>query len=239
MKLTVMVPVYNEVRTIYEALRALERIKVPDKEVIVIDNYSTDGTRELLKKLEKEDEFKNFKFVYNEKNIVSGSFVKVMEMAKGEYIYVHHSDLEYDPQDAMKMLALAEEGGYDVVFGSRLKKVKDSKLAIIWKRPAFLASILCTALINWWYGKNFTDIIGTKLYRTASIRKVPIGSTGYAFDFEHISRICKLGLKTAEVAVSYHPRSWKEGKKIKPYHLISALFLMFKVKFFEKTKFIS
>ncbi len=229
MKLTVVVPVYNEVKTILQAIKDVEKIKVPDKEVIIIDNCSTDGTRELLKGLKLD----KYKIIYNESNTISGSLINAMKMAKGEYLYSHHSDLEYDPSDAIKMLEVAEQGGYDVVLGSRLKDNKASIWSIVRDRPAFLASIICTALINRWYGKNFTDMIGTQLYRTSSIRKVPVSTYGQGYIFENISRICKRGLKMEEVAVSYRPRSYREGKKIRPYHIINALFAMFRVRYFE------
>ena len=133
----------------------------------------------------------------------------------------------------MELLAVAEKGNYDVILGSRIKNKQVSKLSIIKERPEYLASILCTTLINWWYKKNFTDIIGSRIYRTEAIRKIPIGTIGYGFEFEFISRICKLGLRITEIAIPYQPRSNKKGKKIKPYHLINALIGMFKVRFFK------
>ena len=232
MKLTVIATAYNEVETIRQAINDIDKIRVPDKEVIVIDNCSTDGTRELLKELEAK-EFKQYKYVYNNKNLKCGNFVIGRDMAKGEYLYLHHTDLEYDPSAALDMLAVAEAGGYDVVLGSRLKNSKESSWVTIKKRPEYLATLIATALINRWYDRKFTDIIGTRLYRTSSIRRVPTGTTGYGFEFGFVSRMCKLGLKIAEVAIPYQPRSCKKGKKVKPYHMLNALFELFRVRFFE------
>ena len=229
MKLTVLIPVYNEVKTILQAIEEVEKITVPDKEVIIIDNFSTDGTRELLQGLKHD----KYKIIFNDHNTVSGSLINGMKMAKGDFVYSHHSDLEYDASDALRMLEVAEQGGYDVVIGSRLKGIKGSIWGAVKERPAFLATVICTALINRWYGKDFTDVIGTHLFRTAAICQVPVDDYGQGYIFEHISRICKRGLKMTEVAVSYHPRSYKEGKKIKPYHIINALFAMLKVRLFE------
>lgn len=228
MKLTVMIPVYNEVKTILQAVKEVAKIKEPDKEVIIVDNCSTDGTRELLKQLDPD----KYRIIYNEKNIMAGSLLKAIKIAKGEYFYSHHSDLEYDPGAANEMLAVAEKGGYDVVLGSRLKNNKGSLWQMIRERPAALATILCTALINRWYHKNFTDIIGSRLYRTAAIRKIPVSTTGNGFEFENVSRMCRYGLKMTEIAVAYKPRSWNEGKKIRPYHLANALFALFRVRLF-------
>jgi glycosyltransferase involved in cell wall biosynthesis len=228
MKLTVMVLVYNEAKTILQAVKEIEKIREPDKEIIIVDNCSTDGTRELLKQLGTDQ----YTVVYNEKNIISGSLIKAINMAKGEYLYVHHSDLEYDPSAANEMLAVAEKFGYDVVLGSRLKDHKGSLWQIIRERPASLATIMCTALVNRWYHKNFTDIIGSRLYRTAAIKKIPVSTIGNGFEFESVSRMCRYGLKMTEIAVPYKPRSWNEGKKIRPYHLIDALLAMFRVRLF-------
>ncbi|MCU0641433.1 MAG: glycosyltransferase family 2 protein [Candidatus Margulisbacteria bacterium] len=221
-------PVYNELKTILQAIKDVDKITIPDKEVIVIDNCSTDGTRELLR-AQKEV---GYRVIYNERNLVCGTFVVGLKAAQGEYLYVHHSDLEYDPTDALTMLKVAEEGGYDLVLGSRLQNDRRSKWEIIKERPAYLASIICTWLINRWYGKSFTDIIGTRLYRTASVKKVPITTTTQGFDFEHVSRMCRMGYKIAEVPIAYKARSSKEGKKVKPWHMLNALFAMFRVRIF-------
>jgi len=122
MKLTVLIPVYNEVKTILQAIEEVEKITVPDKEVIIIDNFSTDGTRELLQGLKHD----KYKIIFNDHNTVSGSLINGMKMAKGDFVYSHHSDLEYDASDALRMLEVAEQGGYDVVIGSRLKGIKGS-----------------------------------------------------------------------------------------------------------------
>ncbi|MEA3493977.1 MAG: glycosyltransferase family 2 protein [Candidatus Margulisiibacteriota bacterium] len=231
MKLTVIATVFNEVKTVCQAIKDIEKIKVPEKEVIIIDNCSTDGSRKLLEELEAND-FKEYKYIYNDKNLKCGNFIIGRDMANGEYIYLHHTDLEYDPGAAMEMLAVAEQGSYDVILGSRLKDNKDSMWSIMRKRPEYLATIISTALVNKWYGKKFTDIIGTRLYRTSTIRKVPTGTTGYGFEFGFVTRMCKLGLKIAEIAVPYKPRVCKRDKKVKPYHMLNALFEMFKARYF-------
>jgi hypothetical protein len=101
------------------------------------------------------------------------------------------------------------------------------------KKPSYLATIICTFLINKFYGKNFTDIIGAKLYRVNTIKKIPINSYQQGFDFEFISRICKKKYKIGEVSIKYKPRINSSEKKIKFYHMFIALYCIFKVKFFE------
>ena len=130
------------------------------------------------------------------------------------------------------MMNYAIKNNLDIVLGSRLKNKDSSKLNLIIKKPAYIATIVCTFLINFFYKKNFTDIIGGKLYKRSSILKIPINSYHYGFDFEFISRACKK-LNIDEVAIAYKPRKNSSEKKIKFYHMLNALYEIFKVKFFE------
>jgi hypothetical protein len=155
-------------------------------------------------------------------------------MAKGEYLYVHNADLEYDPSYTHEMIKCADTEGCDAVFGSRLATQNRSRVEIIRERPYFLASVISTCMINTFYNKNFTDIIGSKFYRTSSLRKLyPIADRTITFDFEVVSKLCKRGFMVKEIPVSYKPRSRKEGKKINMFHSIPALAAMLKVKMFD------
>jgi len=228
MKLTILVPVFNEHETILQAINNAKLIRASEKEIIIVDNSSTDGTKELLKKLNDP----SLSIVFHDQNYGAGKSIEDgIKMARGEYIYIYHSDLEYDYRDAEKMLDVAEKGHYDAVLGSRLKNRSDSIFNLLRQRPAYTATIIATALVNRWYNKNFTDIIGSKLYRTASVRNIPIDTYGPGFDFEHVSRMCKLGLNMTEIAINFTPRSFGK-KKIKFYNMINALFSLFKVRLF-------
>ncbi|MDI6839390.1 MAG: hypothetical protein QMD71_00815 [bacterium] len=131
------------------------------------------------------------------------------------------------------MIKLAESDNYDAVFGSRLMGRENlSYWELIKERPEYLATIISTFLINKWYNYNFTDIIGAKLYRTSSVRKMRFDTYGVGFDFEFVSKMCKSGFKIGELPIGYKPRLQKEGKKIKPYHMLHALVALFRVKFF-------
>jgi dolichol-phosphate mannosyltransferase len=231
MKLTVIVTVYNEVKTILRAIEDVKKLNM-EKEIIVVDNCSTDGTRELLQKL-KDDEIT---IVYQPKNYGYGQSVKTgARMATGEFIYVQYSDLEYDIECVERMLKLIEDKNLDAVFGSRLygkRKTPASIIAVIRERPYYLGTLVTTFLTNLFYRKNFTDIIGTRCYRTSSFRKIDIESSGIAFDFEVVSKLCKSNFKIEETPVSYVPRSSRQGKKVKVLDIIPAVNAMFKVKFF-------
>ena len=227
-KLTYVVLVWNEVKTIKRAIEDIQKIKYPNKEIIVIDNNSTDGTKDILHKI------KNVKIIYRKKNLGAGqSTITGIKKAKGKYVYIQFSDLEYDHKRSIGMLNYAIKNDSDIVLGSRLKNKKSIYKSII-KKPAYLATIFTTFLINIFYNKNFTDIIGAKLYKTRSAKKIPCNSFHTGFDFEFISRACKKKLKIGEISIKYKPRKdWKE-KKIKFYNIFNAFYEIFKVKFFEK-----
>lgn len=229
MKLTIIVTVYNEVKTIKQAIDDVMSLGA-DKEIIVIDNCSTDGTKEVLQNLNYND----IKIVYQDKNLGFGTSIqKGLSLAKGEYIYVQFSDLEYDYKICLSALKEADETGCDAVFGSRLKDIIKTRsiFSLLKEKPAYLATLITTYLINKWYGYQFTDVLGAKFYRTESLRKVIPKTRGMGFDFELVSLICKKGFNIKEIPVKYTPRARNKDKKIKPYHMLNALWAIFKVRY--------
>jgi glycosyltransferase involved in cell wall biosynthesis len=230
MLLTIVVTVFNEKDTIIEAIRQVEALEL-DKEIIVVDNCSTDGTRELLQQYGSS----SIQMVLQERNYGYGqSIITGCDMARGKYLYVHNADLEYDPRHVHEMIEWANREGYDAVFGSRLAHRNKSYVQLIRERPYYLASVISTFLINKFYDKNFTDIIGSKFYRTSSLRKLyPIADRSITFDFEVVSKLCKRGYRIKEIPVSYQPRSRREGKKIKMLDSLPALVALLKVRLFD------
>lgn len=228
MKLTVIVTVYNEQATILKAIEQAKAINA-EKQIVIVDNCSTDGTRDILKSLNDD----TLEIIYQSRNFGYGrSVITGMNLAKGEYIFVHNSDLEYDPVCVYEMLELAEKENLDAVFGSRLiNRRNESKLRIIKERPFYLGTIITTFLANIFYNKNFTDIIGNRFYRTSVLRKINPQVFGIGFDFEVVSKLCKGGFKVKELPVDYKPRT--KGKKIKITDIVPAVLTMFKIKFFN------
>ena len=151
------------------------------------------------------------------------------KISKGAFFFIYDSDLEYDHLRSIYMMKYAERNKLDVVFGSRFKK-NDSMIIKIIKRPYFFGTVICTYLINKFYNKNFTDIIGAKLFRIAVIRKVAVDNFHAGYDFNFTSKILKMKLNVGEVFIKYKPRE-KGEKKIKYYHLFNAIYQIFKVKF--------
>ena len=231
MELSIVVLVYNEVKTVKKAIDDVRSLQI-EKEIIVIDNFSTDGTTKVLESLNYDD----IRIIFQSKNFgVGKSYETGFTMAKGKYIFIQHADLEYDYKVCIEMLELAERKKLDAVFGSRFKNylIKGSEWRLFKSRPANLASIITTYLINKWYGYNFTDVIGAEFYKTSAIKGIPINSYHTGFKFEHVSRMCKQRLKIEEINVGYFPRENPREKKIKFYHMINALLAMMKVKLFN------
>lgn len=228
MKLSVIIICYNEKSTILESIEEAMSLNV-DKEIIVIDNCSKDGTQEILKNIKD----KTIKVVFNQKNFGVGySIQKSIRLMQGDYFYCPCADLEYKMADVYKMINKLEKEGLDVVFGSRLIERKNvSKWTLIKERPYWLGSIIATFFINLLYKRKFTDIIATKLIKTSVLKNMNFDSFNQAFEFELASRLCKKGCKIGEVPVWYKPRTHKEGKTIKAADMIPALIVIFKVKF--------
>ena len=229
MKISFIIPCYNEIKTIGKAIQQVRDLQI-NKEIIIIDNGSSDGTREVLESINSDD----LQIVFQDKNYGFGKSIQVgSSLATGEFLYIQFADLEYELAKYQAMVDLASNENLDAVFGSRLKtrKGKESFYSIIKQKPAFLATCITTFLINKWYGYHFTDIIGSKFYRTTSLRKIIPQTVGQGFDFELVSLMCKRKYKIKEIQVGYIPRKNSKDKKIKPYHMINAFWAMLKVRF--------
>ena len=153
-KITYLIPVYNEIRTVRRAIEDIINLKYHNKEIIIIDNGSTDGSQKII------NTFKNnkiIKIILRKKNLGYGRTIdEGIKKAQGDYIFIQYADLEYDYKISTKMIQLAEKYQLDVIIGSRLKKGWEKNIIkIIIKKPAYLATIICTFLINKFYNKKF------------------------------------------------------------------------------------
>jgi glycosyltransferase involved in cell wall biosynthesis len=234
MSITFLIPVWNEVKTVRKAIEEAIKIEIPSKEIIIIDNGSTDGTSEIIKEYE---DFDNIKIILQEKNLGFGNSVKEgFACSSKQFIYLQFGDLEYDINTSFEMLKKAQEQNLDTIFGSRLKNINSliELYKTTLKNPAYLATLLCTFLINFFYNKSFTDIIGAKLYRKETVKYVLPKIYGPGFDFELVSLICKKNLRVNEVFINYKPRQNFSDKKIKFYHMFNAIYGILKVKFLNK-----
>ena len=187
MSVTFLIPIYNEVKTVREAIEETLKIDLPDKEIIIIDNNSSDGSKKII---EEYQNTQNLKIIYQAKNYGFGNSIQDgFSNSSKDFVYIQYGDLEYDIDKSIEMLDLIKEKNLDVIFASRLKNINSTKeiLKKIINKPSYLATLLCTFLVNWFYGKKFTDIIGTKLYRRKSIEPIVPKVSGQGFDFEFVS----------------------------------------------------
>ena len=234
MSITFLIPVFNEVKTVKKAIEETIDLKISNKEIIIVDNNSTDGSKDIIKEYQNREKIH---IIYQKKNHGFGNSIQDGFLkSSNEFIFIQYADLEYDINTSIEMLQLIKEKNLDVIFASRLKNIKNFRdiLKELLKKPSYLATLLCTFLVNLFYNKHYTDIIGTKLYRKKIIQPIIPKTSGQGFDFELVSLISKKNLNVEEVNINYSPRANSREKKIKFYHLFNAIYAILKIKYFYK-----
>ncbi|MBU0571440.1 MAG: glycosyltransferase family 2 protein [Candidatus Omnitrophica bacterium] len=209
MKISVLMPVYNEFKTIADVVDLVKNVDF-DKEIIIVDDCSTDGTRELLRKT-FGDGTGVVRVFYHEKNSGKGAAIRTaISRASGDYVVVQDADMEYSPHEIMKLVSLADVTGAEAVFGSRFKNT--------WRAtslPHYLVNWFLTALTNILFGSHLTDMETCyKMVRTDVIRELDIRADRFEFEPEVTAKLLKKGVKIQEVPISYRGRGYDEGKKI-------------------------
>ncbi len=222
-KLSVVIPVYNEKNYILEMLRRVKAVGI-EKEIIIVDDCSTDGTREILKGLAAQGE----KVIFHEKNMGKGAALRTgFRNVTGEYVIVQDADLEYDPDDYHKLLAPVLKGKAEVVYGSRFTGEHRNMFFHHWMGNRFLT--LVTDIL---YNTTISDMETCyKLFRTDIIKSMDIKSNRFNFEPEITAKILKKGIRIYEVPISYTGREFSEGKKISWVDGISALWTIVKYRF--------
>ncbi len=225
MKLSVVVPVYNEKNTIREIIKKIQAVTSIDKEIVIVDDASKDGTTDILKELQKEEP--QLKIFFKPANSGKGSTLKEgFAHTTGDYVIVQDADLEYDPMDYLVLLK--ELGTKDiVVYGSRFSgDYKDMS------NLHYLGNRLLTLITNLLFGTKLTDMETCyKLLPGDFVRHLNIRSERFNFEPEITAKILKSGLEIKEVPISYKGRTHSEGKKITWVDGISALSTLIKYKF--------
>jgi dolichol-phosphate mannosyltransferase len=211
-KLSVIIPVYNEAATVAQVVERVQAVKLGgvEKEVIVVNDGSTDGTDAVLAPLVAR--WPNpLKIVHHERNRGKGAAIcTALEHVTGDVVITQDADLEYDPQEYPNLLAPFEDPAVQVVYGSRnLRRNPRSSWSFYWggRLVSWVANIL--------YGSHITDeATGYKVLRTDLLRSLNLQSTGFEFCPEVTSKVLRRGIEIHEVPISYRPRSFGEGKKI-------------------------
>jgi len=213
-KLTIVVPVFNERRTLPLVLERVRALPV-DKEILVIDNASTDGTREWLLQERSRLEQDGVRILLQPRNRGKGSSVRWgFREARGEYVVIQDADLEYRPEEILLLLRAAEEGR-PVVYGSRLLEWPHHLPTPVNSLFMF-GRVVINDIFRWLYRREVTDVATCyKLMRTDIAQSLPLRGTGFELDFELTAQLVKRGYPIHEVPISYHPRSIAEGKKLR------------------------
>ena len=226
MDLSVIIPVYNEVKTIEEVIARVQATGFAS-EIVLVDDGSKDGSTEILKKYEGKD---GFQVIICEQNRGKGAAVREgIKAAKSKYAIIQDADFEYDPKDYGKLMPVIESGQADVVYGSRFMESTD-----VFYFRSLAANKLLTFLTNVLYHTKLTDMETCyKLFKVADVREIPLHSRRFEFEPELTSKLLKRGYKILEVPISYSGRSYDEGKKIKPKDGLIALWTLFKYRFVD------
>lgn len=228
MYLSIIIPIFNEKDTILELLNRIKRVGLKKEyEVLMIDDGSTDGTRDILNKIKNE---KNYKVIFKEKNSGKGESLKLgFKKAIGEYIIVQDADLEYNPKDYILLLEEISKHKKTVVYGSRfMGSYKDMSSL------HYFGNQLLTQITNILYGVKLTDMETCyKLFPRELIQRLKLRASRFEFEPEVTAKIIKKGYKIIEVPISYAGRSHSEGKKITWKDGFSAVFSLVKYRFVD------
>ena len=207
--ISIIIPVFNEINSIALVIERINFYK-KDKEIIIIDDYSDDGTRSLL----KEKKFKNTVLLFNDKNYGKGySIRRGIKKAKGDIILIQDADLEYDPKDLFYLLRIYEKYNADVVYGSRFKTKEVNRVLFYWHS---LGNKFLTWLSNIFTNLNLTDMeVCYKIFRASLIKDIDLKENRFGFEPEVTAKISKIkNIKIFEAPINYFGRTYEEGKKI-------------------------
>lgn len=210
-RVSVLIPVYNEEKTIGVVVKKVLALGDLVKEVVIVDDGSTDGTAAVAEKLASDEPL--VRFFRLPKNQGKTAAIRVaLSKAVGEVIIIQDADLEYDPAEIPDVVAPILEGHADVVYGSRFLTRKASRVLYFYH---YLANRFLTFLSNLLTNRNMTDIeTGYKAFRAGVITPLQLTSSGFGMEIEITAMICKTNVRTYEVPISYYGRSYEEGKKI-------------------------
>jgi glycosyltransferase involved in cell wall biosynthesis len=210
MKLSVVIPCFNEVNTIEEVVNAVRNSPVEACEIIIVDDCSSDGTRELLEsKLEIQVE----QIIYHPRNRGKGAALRSgFAIATGDIVIVQDADLEYDPQEYPLIIGPILEGKADVVFGSRFQSGRPHRVVYFWH---MVGNKFLTLLSNMLTNINLSDMETCyKAFRREVIQSIEIEENRFGFEPEITAKVAKMGCRIYEIGISYYGRTYQEGKKI-------------------------
>lgn len=227
MKFSVIIPVYNEAKTIEEIISRVQATGLVD-EILAVDDGSTDGSRELLERLNQEGKIT---VVFHDHNQGKGKAVRTgIQNASGDLMLIQDADLEYDPREYPNLLRPIQEGIADVVYGSRFLGA-GRRPVLFWN---MVANKILTLVTNILYNNILTDMeTGYKLFRREVVSNMPLHAHGFEFEPEFTAKILKRKARIYEVPITFNPRDYSEGKKIKMKDAFIAMWTLFKYRFVD------
>ena len=230
MRLSILIPCFNESKTIEEILSRVEACPHQPKEIIVVDDCSTDGTRDILSKRSSCD---SERIIFHEKNQGKGAAIRTgIAAASGDIVIIQDFDLEYDPSEIPRVIEPIIAGRADVVYGSRFGGGEAHRVLFFWHR---IGNGFLTFLSNMLTDLNLTDIeTGYKAFRAEIIKAIELEETGFGFEPEITAKIAKVPkVRIYEVGISYYGRTYAEGKKINWKDGLHALYCIVKYNIFR------
>ena len=209
MKLSVVMPVYNEAKTVRELIKRVEDVDL-DKEIIIVDDFSTDGTRNILKGFERNP---GIRVLFHDRNMGKGAALRTgFKHITGDIVIIQDADLEYNPQEYHKLIRPILDGRADVVYGSSFITTEERRVLLFWHS---LGNSFITFISNMFTNLNLSDIETCyKVFKAEVLRSLTIEENRFGFEPEITAKIAKRRYRIYEIGISYSGRDYSEGKKI-------------------------
>ena len=226
--LSVIVPCFNEINTLEQVINNIQNSPIASKELIIIDDFSKDGSREFLKNLNS----KNIRTIFHDKNLGKGAALSSgISIAKGEITIIQDADLEYDPNEYPVIISPIIHNKADVVYGSRFQGGQPHRVVYFWHR---VGNGFLTLLSNIFTDLNLTDMETCyKAFKSEILKKIIIEEKRFGFEPEITAKISKLDCRIYEVGISYYGRTYKDGKKIGWRDGVRAIWCILKYNLFR------
>jgi len=233
MRLSIIIPVYNEEKTILELLQRVKGVNFGfEREIIIVDDGSTDDTQNLLRRLSKANLDKNLRVIFSSRNQGKGSALRRgFQQARGEIIAIQDADLEYNPEELPKLIQPILDGRTQVVYGSRFLELRQHKY-----RLYYLGNLLIAFLFRFLYSTEITDPPTCyKIFKHEILNRIPpLRLNGFEMEPEFTAKVIRAGYRILELPIKYHSRAFSEGKKINCRHAFKYIWAIVKYRFINK-----